>query len=125
MLAVSNAQWATWTTLTSPTKGPIWPLLGGTASLYLTRQTPSLLAASAVVPYLVTSVVNCTLSEKSLKGVEFVDMAKDTLGGIWTLGLLSVVFDMISNKLIPTWVAFHTILRDKKYLKGRRLMNRE
>ena len=92
---------------------------------YLGAARPFVLAASAVVPYLVTSVVNCTLSEKSLKGVEFVDMAKDTLGGIWTLGLLFVVFDMISNKLIPTWVAFHTILRDKKYLKGRRLMNRE
>ena len=83
------------------------------------------LALSAVVPYAFTSLINGNIYSNSTKNLTFGGMIKDTLGGVWSLALFVVLLDVASNKIIPTWVAFHTILRDKKYLEGRQLLNRE
>ena len=52
------------------------------------------------------------------------EIIRTMVGLIWLSGLIMCIIDILQTNLLPAWSTLHDILRDEKYLIGRRLMNR-
>ena len=51
-------------------------------------------------------------------------IVRTMVGLIWLSCMTWCIHDIVQTNLLPAWSSLHDILRDKKYLVGRRLMNR-
>ena len=63
-------------------------------------------------------------SSKGMQDILYI-LAKDYLGGIWGTAFLICLYDILSLQVLPTVSSFHNMLRDEKYLIGRKLQTYE
>ena len=52
-------------------------------------------------------------------------LIKDYVGGVWSTIFLICMYDIVMVQVLPVVSSFHKVLRDEKYLIGKKLQNYE